>query len=371
MLMSLSALFHLVTLPYRLAYLTIQFYTVGTVFTNPQAKKSLIKTLHLGMLQYMGRSLRKEDVKFSYVSVADLLQKHKPSFGHLPGYGRVFSEKGIFTCDTFWLTNAIEDKDSPIVLYLHGGCFAMQLLDDQLRGMANLYEAYQKRYGKKLSILLADYSLTVNNATYPTQINEIVSAYEKLVDEGFKNIAILGDSAGGSLVVNLLLHLELKARLAPVTWPTAAVAISPYLNVSKQEFKGSFEKNNFLDFFNYDMSQYFGNLYIGGDKWLDKSVQVNSELNADLVDWQSIPTIRDGKLLVNFGENEVLADEILRWCQKTGIKDRHPENIALDIHGVHIGLFSTDSTAYNTIDQWQEQFNADAVLTFLHKKFPH
>lgn len=368
MLPSLSLVYGLITLPAKLAYLTLQFFTVGTVFTNPTAKKSLIKTLHNGLCQHMGRSIRVQDLQLVHVPVSKILGMMSKTLGRLPGYNEKYSDKEEFACESRWLTKNITLKSSPIVLYFHGGCFAILMLDNQAQGMANLYDAYKLRYGDDLSILLADYSLVSEGSTYPSQYNEATSLYEKLVYEGYTNIVLMGDSAGGNLVLNVLSYLHEKSNHHEVVWPVAAIGISPYLNVSKQEFKGSFKKFNRLDFFNYDMTSYFGNLYIGGDEYLNDSPIVNIELNADKVDWKDIPVIKNGDLLIQFGDHEVLTDEILRWCEKAELTSRHPENIAIDIDGTHIGFFVTESVAYGTIENWLNQYCANSLLTFLNSK---
>lgn len=365
---SLSFLFKLITLPFALLILTVQYYTVGTVFTNLTAKKSLIKTLHNGVFQHMGRSLHIKDLKLVHIPVCRLLWLLSRSLGRLPGYNEKFTDREEFSCESRWLTKNITSKASPIVLYFHGGCFAVQLLSNQAQGMANLYDAYKARYGEDLSILLADYSLTTQGYTYPSQYNEAATLYEKLVAEGYTNIAILGDSAGGNLVLNLLSYLYEKSAHEEVVWPVAAIGISPYLNVSQQEFKGSFKNFDKVDIFNYDMTSYFGNIYTGGDDYLNRSAVVNIELNSEKVNWRDIPVIKNGDLLIQFGDHEVLTDEILRWCEKAEITSRHPENVFVDIDGTHIGFFVTESIAYGDIENWLNQPCANSVLTFLKSK---
>lgn len=352
-------------------YLTLQFYTVGTNFTNATAKKSLTKTLHNGLNQHMGRSLRVQDCQLAYRPISKLFDLMSRSVGHLPGYNEVYTEKSFDICESRWLTKSICSRDSPIILYFHGGCFAIQMLDNHTQGMANLYEAYKLKFGVDLSILVADYSLSSLGYTYPTQYNEVVSLHDKLVSDGFTKIVLMGDSAGGNLVLNVLSYLEKKSKRHDVVWPVAAVSISPYLNVSKQEKRGSFEKYDKYDFFNYDMTRYFGDVYIGGDESLHSSPVVNIELNADAIDWKNIPTIRDGNLLVQFGDHEVLTDEILRWCEKAELNTRHPENISIDIDGTHIGFFVTESVGYGTIEEWLEQYCANSILKFLGRKLNH
>lgn len=359
----------MLTLPLVLVWLTIQFYTVGTIYTNANMKSSLLKTLLVGTFKHFASLLSLGDAKFSGYTIRSLLKWFPGNFADLPGYLEQYTSRDDSTCESLWLSKNLRDSDSPILLYFHGGCFALQMSPNQMMSLVNIYRAYKEQFGVEISILLVDYSLTSNGNAYPTQINEANEIYDKLVADGYTNIVVVGDSAGGNLVVNNLTHLLSISRSKKVVWPKGCVAISPYLNISKSENSGSFRRYLGYDILSHSMLKYFGNAYINGDEWLNQSSMVNMELNMHKVDWDKIPVIKGGDLLVIFGDHEVLADEILRWCEKIGLTTSHPERVAIDIDGVHIGVFLNEVIAYGSLEEWSQQFCSRTILDFLHLKF--
>lgn len=370
-MVSLLFIWRLVTLPFWLVWLTLQYYTVGTIYTNAYTKSSLIKTLVTGLFGYMGSSLSIGDARFDFKDVRDILAGLSRSLGDLPGFAEVYaSREKNFTCDSFWLTQSLVGKNSPILVYFHGGCFALQMSKSQIKSLANFYRAYKEEYGVGISILLVDYSLTCNGYNYPQQINEANDVYERLVADGYTNIIVAGDSAGGNLAINTLAYLDDESRRRKVVWPKGTIAISPYLNVSKRENKGSVKRyGQGIDIFSASMADYFGNFYIGGDEWLNSSATVNIELNSDKIDWAGNPAIKNGDILVIFGDHEMLTDEILRWCEKIGLTSNFPERIAIDIDGTHIGVFVNEVSGNGSLSDWKEQFYSKSILRFLNEKY--
>lgn len=365
-MISLSNLGRLILFPLVVVFLTVQYYTVGTNFTNANTKSSLWKTLLVGSFRHFASSLSIGDAKLGYHSIRALLVWLPKSYKSLPGYSEQYTTKEQDGVESLWLTRNLKGKDSPIFLYIHGGCFALQFSVNYVVSLANFYWAYRNQYGEDISILVVDYSLTCQGSVYPTQINEANDVYDKLVAEGYTNIVVGGDSAGANLAVNNLMYLAGKRN---ASWPKGCVAISPYLNVSKAEDTGSFRSFHGFDILSHSMLKYFGNAYTNGDEWLNESAMVNIELNLDKVDWSKIPIIASGDLLVVFGDHEVLTDEILRWCEKIGLTSSHPERIAIDIDGVHIGVFLNEAIAYGSLDDWAQQFCSKTILEFLHEKF--
>lgn len=371
-MISLKVLLRLATLPVRLFVLALQYFTVGTPFNNAPISRSLWKTLNCGVHHHMNSAFTVEDLsQIANFLINDVFARKAATYADLPNFGRAYTQKDptvdLYHCDSTWLSY-IEERsaDDPILVYLHGGCFAYQLQDNTLEAFSNVFRALEQK-DKKVSILFVDYSLTQNGATYPTQYNEVNYVYDRLVEEGNTNILLVGDSAGGNLVLNVLQHLHQKEGPNTV-WPRAVIPISPYLNVSLNAYEGSMKENNSIDIFSFEAIRYFGDEYIGHDPVLHASPVVNIEANVHKVAWKDFPPIKDGKVLVLLGENEVLKDQILRWCEAVGLVEKHPENVALDINGIHIGFFVSETVGYNNdIGVWKEQFSSKAILAFLER----
>jgi len=73
--------------------------------------------------------------------------------------------------------------------------------------------------GKTVSIFALDYSLAPE-AVFPRQLNQMTAGYNYLIEErgvSCDNIALVGDSAGGSLILSFLTHRHIP--LSSVTLP--------------------------------------------------------------------------------------------------------------------------------------------------------
>lgn len=110
-----------------------------------------------------------------------------------------------------------------VILYLHGGGFAVHL--------PSLYAEFTARLGQALEarVLMVDYRLTPE-CPFPAAAEDCHDAYRWLLADGFapQNIIIAGDSAGGNLTLATLLRI--KAAGEPM--PACALAISPAVDLT-------------------------------------------------------------------------------------------------------------------------------------------
>lgn len=109
------------------------------------------------------------------------------------------------------------------LLYLHGGGFVLGSLKMYQHLVASLGQAADMRG------VYVDYRLAPEHP-FPAALDDAVTAYQALIaDPDTGPIAIAGDSAGGNLVFVLL--LKIKALGLPM--PSAAVAMSPVVNLTE------------------------------------------------------------------------------------------------------------------------------------------
>lgn len=110
-----------------------------------------------------------------------------------------------------------------VLLYLHGGAFAVGS-GDQYRSLWGALAQHAGAAG-----LAVDYRMAPEDV-FPAAVEDAVAAYRALLDGGVapSQIAVAGDSAGGGLVVAMLL----SARDAGLPMPAAAVAISPWADLA-------------------------------------------------------------------------------------------------------------------------------------------
>jgi acetyl esterase/lipase len=110
-----------------------------------------------------------------------------------------------------------------VILYLHGGGFYSGSSDShRVLGATLAKDAHA-------DVLLVDYR-RMPEAVYPAQIEDAVASYEWLLKQGYSasRIAIAGESAGGNLVLELVLRLRAAGR--PL--PSSMIAMSPILDLT-------------------------------------------------------------------------------------------------------------------------------------------
>jgi monoterpene epsilon-lactone hydrolase len=121
-----------------------------------------------------------------------------------------------------WLEpdNAVDGR---VILYLHGGAYAI-CSPTTHRGLAgNIAKACQSR------LLLIDYRL-IPEHPFPAALEDALASYRWLLDKGFQpeHIAIGGDSAGGGL--SLATALSLRDHHEPL--PAAIFLLSPWTDLT-------------------------------------------------------------------------------------------------------------------------------------------
>lgn len=112
---------------------------------------------------------------------------------------------------------------SRVALYIHGGGY--------VHGGVEAYRGLTGRIATSLKArVYTPYYRQAPDFPFPTPIDDVFLAYRSLLDIGIdaKNLVLVGDSAGGAMVVTIMR----KARDAGIPLPAAAVAISPWADLT-------------------------------------------------------------------------------------------------------------------------------------------
>lgn len=114
--------------------------------------------------------------------------------------------------------------DAPILLYLHGGAFLLRALN----GHMNLASAIARSGGLSRAILPI-YRLAPEHP-FPAGLDDCTRVYRGLLQHGTPGhrIVLAGDSAGGGLVLKLMMRLRDKGLALPI----CAVLLSPFTDMS-------------------------------------------------------------------------------------------------------------------------------------------
>ncbi len=156
----------------------------------------------------------------------DLLRHLRRRFNHNPLPVRW--PKGIHH-DIVTMAGIKIDRVRPIapqatVLYIHGGGF--------VAGTTRTYFSWAGHVAQalKADVYLPRYRLAPEFA-YPTALDDVQGAYAELLRaHPERPIIVAGDSAGGALMLALLLRLRDQA----ISMPVAGIAYSPYANLTTE-----------------------------------------------------------------------------------------------------------------------------------------
>jgi acetyl esterase/lipase len=187
---------------------------------------------------------------------------------------------------------AVEGK---VFLYLHGGGYAFGSLQTHRALVAKI------AISAGVSALLLDYRLAPEHP-FPAAVEDAVSAYEWLLEEGYtpENIAIAGDSAGGGLTLAALLSI----RDSGLPLPAAGVCLSPWTDLAMTG--ESIKRNAATDpILNEEQIRLVGGLYTGEH---DPTHPLISPLYAKL---EGLPP-----LLIQVSKAEMLLDDALRFAKR-------------------------------------------------------
>ena len=226
------------------------------------------------------------------------------------------------------------------VLYVHGGGFML--------GGGSTYAGFAAWVAKATGadVYLADYRLAPEHP-YPAPLDDLFAAYGAVLGLGHapERTALMGDSAGGALAVDLALVLPEM----DVPAPAALVLISPFLDLSLSG--ASVAANARLDPL---LSRRFvdagGRAHAGGLRRSDPRI---SPLFAPL---GSLPPI-----LVQVGSDEILLDDSVRFADRVWAA-----GVEIELQRFE-GLWHDFQTTAQTLRVAREAL--DDIAAFLARRF--
>lgn len=228
-----------------------------------------------------------------------------------------------------------------LIYYCHGGGFSMGSSYFYMEFLMAWVDVLKQAGYRNPAVFALEYEL-VPDRVYPAQAKETLSGYQvclDLVGGDAERICVSGDSAGGTLVLSLLLNLGAvqdqieRQRIKP----GYAVLVSPWTMLVS-----SLNRDTKSDYLNAESLHLYAKQY-AGDRTSLEDPRVSPGKCDDASWWQSACP-RNGFGCV-FGEEEVFAPEIKRWIgdvRKAGCHCDFKEEPA----GIHawpvVGLFLSE-----------------------------
>jgi acetyl esterase/lipase/ketosteroid isomerase-like protein len=181
------------------------------------------------------------------------------------------------------------------VLYLHGGWF--------VAGSPDAYRNFAGQIAARanVAVFIADYRLAPEHP-FPAAVEDVRAAFDGLVERGFHDVVVVGDSAGGELALELLTGV-VRDRLD--VRPTSAVLLSPVTDLSLSGV--TWESRDAADvLFTKQQVRELVDLYVGS---ADPTLPFSSLAH----DLSGFPPLR-----IHVGDDEVLLDDSLHLAQRAG-----------------------------------------------------
>jgi|ERR1712137_440491 len=200
------------------------------------------------------------------------------------------------------------------ILYLHGGGF--------FAGGIETHKSFVNMLSQMVHIpvYFPEYRLAPE-AQYPKAIEDVVHAYVRLCQKySPENIVLMGDSAGGNLVLTSMLYMLNKS----VPLPAGGVCISPWVDlrgVSENSLE-SYSYNHGSDIISYKSANRVISAYVKGDPLSklddeERSDPLVSPICSDRL--SELPP-----LLITAGSNEILLSQITQFVREANAQNHQP-----------------------------------------------
>lgn len=218
-----------------------------------------------------------------------------------------------------WVQTA--DSHRGVILYLHGGAYALGSIAIHRDFIARLAIATQMR------CLAVNYRLAPENS-FPAALEDVTRAFHWLLDQrhAAAKIMIAGDSAGGGLALATILSL----RDAEEDLPAGVICISPWVDLAMTG-TSIYDKAEFDPILNAASLKTYASYYAGENSLTNPLI---SPLYADLT---GLPPI-----LIQVGSDEILLSDATRFTEK-----------------------ARKSSAEVTLEIWDEMFHVFQLISFL------
>lgn len=278
-------------------------------------------------------------------------------------------------CNWYYQPSNYDPKRDDTLIFVHGGGFAIKMIPLEFLFLNHLISLFPQ-----MAIIIHNYTVsTENGGKLPKQCHELKELYIYLITVvGSNNIILLGESAGGHIILNILLQLqELNLNL-----PKKAICVSPWCNpfqVLSINEDNPYENNNYktFDSLTKEHLMLFSSLLlkqigqseeesiVTTQKALDNGSCISMDLEIDFHEEYWAKIVKQVSIYISYGTHEILQGEIKRLCNKLMKVSNSNGNIIVfeDHEGSHIEPL-LHIGARDTI-KWSHKSNVEPIIKFL------
>jgi len=243
-------------------------------------------------------------IAFGMTNPADAREYEDSLIFNSPAVENITIEKIVSAVKGHWYQSK-KNASNVTILYLHGGGFA-----HYSKAHENLIALVALATESKTFV--PDYRLTPEHP-FPAQLEDALAAYKWLLanETSPERIVVIGDSAGGNLVLSLLLAI----REANLALPSSAICIAPWTDLSNPG--ESMINNDPYDWIDKQMAERWA-------EWYSKNTNVKNPLVSPIhADLRGLPPI-----YIQTGSAEILYDMICSFANRA---KEQGANVKLDI----------------------------------------
>ena len=247
------------------------------------------------------KSINKEQKKLNYIKA--ILIHNSFIKLNLPEEKESFVNK--FLCCSSNKNNAKEVSKQSIILHIHGGGFIT------LSPLS--HENYLRKIVNKTGIatLSVDYRLSPEYS-FPSALDDVYQIYTWLIENGeadmnlkIKNIILLGDSAGGNLILSLVYILLIRG----IKLPNLILLAYPSVKMTKVPLSLSYINSLYDPMLDYNLLNFCQSSYLG-----DNTEDMNPFLSPTFIDSKILKNLP--KIKIYGGSGDPLRDDYVEFFHK-------------------------------------------------------
>ncbi|KAI0126986.1 Alpha/Beta hydrolase protein [Xylariales sp. AK1849] len=257
--------------------------------------------------------------------------------------------------------NSIAKSEEPrrsavTILFSHGGGYVAGDAPTYLSLLLRLAESVENQ-GLTVSVFMLDYSLAPESP-FPAQLEQMNAAYRYLIEEELISpgkIALVGDSAGGNLLLSFLtsLHSPLSPSSPKFSEPFLGLfLVSPWVSLTHSG--SSFRTNGALDILRKSTLDYWASNFQAGSHLDPRTIQLYTEFGHEDKDRPSLGRILPKRLAVTAGEDELMMSDITSFAERARKG------------GIQVSL----SIASRMVHDWQLQESGNGEAAYLQVPQP-